>query len=943
MRGAAALAPVLALAAAFAAPPLVPGAVPPLHERPSQGEAVSGRPLDVSRADTLRVCVIRAQFLEDFTTSTSGDGRFDLGADPHHDRLYFEDLSDGLSSYYSDVSGDRLVIVPAVFPAGLNDAYTLDHQMAYYGADADWVRGSCELLRDAVWAADPDVDFSEYDAVLVFHAGAGQEADIYGNSPDDLGSVFLTLIDMIYYMPGAGFEYQGIPTDDGVTVREGSILPEQESQDGFGLGVLGTVCHEFGHQLGLPDLYDTMTGGVGIGGWGLMGYGQWMMSGFWPTGLSAWSRIYLGWAVTREVSEGDWTSTPGDTILKVPLNGSEYLLIENRMRDPDGDGLCGIHERDFALAGSGVLIWHIDETRLGGWIDQNRVNVDPAHKGVDLEEADGIQDFDYSLPDIYGYEGSEYDPWYRGGYAWLFGPETEPSSDASWGGATFVTVDVLDAPSDAMALTVTRTAGIDGWPVQAGPLRWEPMIWEDPDGQGDLLVAVTTTGFARGWRSDGEGPLPMGNAVTAPPAVGRPGPGAPLLLVCEDDGEVHLRGADWSEPDGWPLRLAQRAAGIHCLVSSRLEAVAVADDQEKVHLFAADGVEISGWPVSAGAPVVALAVFPDEASPGIVAATSDGRIHLWDMSGRPFDGWPVSPGSERTGIPLSADINRDGSAEVVAVNGGSVYAYALDGSMLPGFPADLPGEPLGSPCLSDLDGDGRLETIVPFTGGAAAIGSSGATLEDWPVIVEQDSLTASWRNLARGIGGRGFTLIPFPDGRVCMLGPSGSPLGMFPISAGDYPIGRALLWDPEGDGTFRVTAADSSGSVFCWSGAPTPDGWFTGLDMSGENCWWPDDLPPIGAAGGSLAEGSFYVYPNPVRSGEGAIRFLPGLDCGWEVRVFNMAGELVTFEAGTAPGGAAWEVPWDTSDLAPGVYLVCLRLTDGSGTADALVHAAVVN
>ncbi|MCK5064962.1 MAG: T9SS type A sorting domain-containing protein, partial [Candidatus Fermentibacteraceae bacterium] len=122
-----------------------------------------------------------------------------------------------------------------------------------------------------------------------------------------------------------------------------------------------------------------------------------------------------------------------------------------------------------------------------------------------------------------------------------------------------------------------------------------------------------------------------------------------------------------------------------------------------------------------------------------------------------------------------------------------------------------------------------------------------------------------------------------------------------------------------------------------------PDGWFTGMQMSGENCWWDNDLPPVSISGNVLESGSFYVYPNPVRTGNGIIRFHPGKDSSWEIRIFNMGGDLVFYETGSAPGGASWEVNWDTSDLAPGVYFVNLYISNEEGFTDALFHAAVVH
>ena len=936
---------LILILAVDAAPPIIHGAMEPMHEGPSEGIAIWSPGSDEGvDADSMRICVLRVQFLEDFTSETTGNGKFDLEADPPHDRVYAQGLMDDLASYYEDVSVGELILFPEVFPAGLNQAYTLDHQMSWYGSSEAGMQGVCELLRDAVEAADQDVDFSSFDAVIVFHAGAGQEADILRNSPDDIGSVFLTLTDLIYYLPGAGFNYQGIPTSDGVFIREGCIVPEQESQDGFGLGVLVTICHEFGHQLGLPDLYDTMTGHVGIGGWGLMGYGQWMMSGFWPSAPCAWSKVYLNWVDVIEVpDEGEFTVTVDEAVLKVPLSSTEYLLIENRQRDPDGNGSFGTHERDWGLAGSGILIWHIDRTRLGDFVALNMVNVDPAHKGVDLEEADGIQDFDYSLPDIYGYEGSQYDPWFSGGYAWQFDPASEPSSDASWGGGTFLTVDVLDGIANSMTVAISRTGVCDGWPITTDPLKWESLIWRSADQDGDLLVTSTQTGYTRGWRADGTGPLPLGIGVTAPPAIGRPGPGKDLLLVCEMDGEVHLRDTDWSEPDGWPVLLPGNAEGVACLVSSRLGVIAVADDMERVNLFDADGSQMSGWPKPVQAPVIGLAVLPDEDEPGIIAATMDGRLYLWRLSGESFAGWPVSPGSELMGQPISADIDRNGSPDVISVNGSSVYAYETNGSLMPGFPADVRMGPLSSPFLADPDRNGRLDIIVSSGVGLSAVGPSGSTLTDWPVLMELDTLSTGFTGSSSGTGGSGFVLAATDDGRICRFDASGSQQGIFPVAIGDNPIGRPLLWDPEDDGTWRLAAADTSGSIYCWSGVPAPEGWFTGLDMSGENCWWSSDLPPLVQAGDALEDGSFFVYPNPVSDGAGIVRFHPGEECTWEIRIFNMAGELVTFENGNAPGGAAWEVPWETSDLAPGIYLVTLRLETASGPMDALFHAAVVN
>ncbi len=56
-----------------------------------------------------------------------------------------------------------------------------------------------------------------------------------------------------------------------------------------------------------------------------------------------------------------------------------------------------------------------------------------------------------------------------------------------------------------------------------------------------------------------------------------------------------------------------------------------------------------------------------------------------------------------------------------------------------------------------------------------------------------------------------------------------------------------------------------------------------------------------------------------------------------------MGGDLVFLQNGTAPGGSPWEVPWNTEELAPGVYFVSLHISSNMGSTDALFDAAVIN
>ncbi|MEU2159451.1 immune inhibitor A domain-containing protein, partial [Streptomyces sp. NPDC019396] len=78
----------------------------------------------------------------------------------------------------------------------------------------------------------------------------------------------------------------------GVWVGDYTMQPEN--------GGLGVFAHEYGHDLGLPDLYDTSGGDNSTGFWSLMSSGSWLGTGKdsigdMPGDMDAWSKLQLGW------------------------------------------------------------------------------------------------------------------------------------------------------------------------------------------------------------------------------------------------------------------------------------------------------------------------------------------------------------------------------------------------------------------------------------------------------------------------------------------------------------------------------------------------------------------------------------------------------------------------------------------------------------------------
>ncbi|HPJ33827.1 MAG TPA: M6 family metalloprotease domain-containing protein [Spirochaetota bacterium] len=222
---------------------------------------------------------------------------------------FYHDLLNGTTSsdlsvrrYYSDMSDSTLIMEFDIY-----GPYTVSENPAYYGSN---VSGSDahpgQLVNEAVSALIADqgaVDFSIYDndnngtvdAVVVIHYGQGEE--VTGTS-EQIWSHQWDLASANYYSDG-----DGPVITDGVAFNVYTMQPEYMFSAGD--STVGVFCHELGHVLGLPDLYDTSGVTNGVGNWSVMGTGSWggTPTGSMPSPLLAWERYRIGGAGWVSLSE----------------------------------------------------------------------------------------------------------------------------------------------------------------------------------------------------------------------------------------------------------------------------------------------------------------------------------------------------------------------------------------------------------------------------------------------------------------------------------------------------------------------------------------------------------------------------------------------------------------------------------------------------------------
>ncbi len=336
---------------------------------------------------------------------------------------YFQNLLFGntfgtLRDYYRTVSKGSFV--PEGQVVGLNQDtvfITLPHEKNYYSDNlrgyGNYPKNVQGLVADAVkaliavnfdWSPYRNSD-NEVPYLFVIHAGLGYESS---SNDTDIHSSSWALNE----------QKITIGTTETTVINNFTIEPELiNTQFGTLPSTLGVYVHEFGHSLGLPDLYDTTYISDGIGNWSLMARGSWAgpnWNGEVPVELDAWSKAFLGWVTPEIVPKGTTFLTipqigtsNGKVLLLNTQVTNEHFLVENRQKT----------SYDRYLDGSGLLIWHIDSSIADPnsiyWFN-NTINsavideTSPPHHGIYLIEADGYHDLDYAYSN-YNY-GDDSDP-----------------------------------------------------------------------------------------------------------------------------------------------------------------------------------------------------------------------------------------------------------------------------------------------------------------------------------------------------------------------------------------------------------------------------------------------------------------------------------------------------------------------------------------------------
>jgi len=962
-----------------------------------------------SAIDTMKILAVMVEFQQDADGTTAGNGKFgsiytqNYGnniLDPlPHDKNYFETHLEFVKNYFAKVSKGQLVIQYTVLP----DTFSVPDRMRNYspppGSDnftplADF---SVEAwgIADSIYSG---YNFSDYDVFLIFHAGVGRDVSVPGSigNERDLPSIYLSYpaFKEIY-----GESFQGIPVSNGsFNITNTVIIPETESREVesltgtilFQLTINGLLCASIGSHLGLPDLFDTETGLSAIGRFGLMdGQGIFAYSGTYPPEPCPWEKIKLGWAdaVTLDIQNADVNivtdvvATMSDTvILKVPLNSTEYYLIQNRQRDANKDGsivtyvnngatltkifpkdttgyysfnvdslsgvIINVDEFDWAVPGNGLLIWHIDENVIDQKIADNKVNTNKHQRGVDVEEADGVQDIGEKFYTIFGDEvigeGSQEDFWYVSNpaplFQDLFDKDTRPDTRTNTGANSLITMKNFSEIDNSMSFRVEFGDSVIK-PIFANQLNISGLatsltVSQDLAGglsfntlSNDTLLYSTEENFQKEFLNFSKYKVVATTSNTLEYIFG--GIDSSLNLIVPTGDSVYFESNNFGDIVTAPLVINNNE-------------ILTGTENGKIFIYESSSNPSLIDSLIFGGDEIIKQIAADE-NYIVTISLSDVLTSSKLISYNYFDNQGHSiPFDEEIITQLSLTKDSDGDYLSILLSNSNKFYVIKSGDIISQFTVSA-SQPISKFALTDLLQDGNNYIVINNGINIEVYNLTGVLADNFPFT---DPLGIGFEGTpicADFEGNSNSEIISVTkDGRIFAVdGGTGKVVSGFPISCGSGITATPSLYNA--NGVTNLAVINDQNVLSAWS-ISSVEGKLYWSEEYGN----PQNTSFIDAAENTNRINEFfptsraYNYPNPVYEGTTNIRYYVSENASINIKIFDLAGDYVAELNDEAQGGVDNETVWDVSNIQSGIYLARIEATSSGQTEQAVIKIAVV-
>lgn len=966
----------------------------------------------ISNLDTVKILAIMVEFQYSKDATTTGNGIFDsiytkdygqTILDPlPHNKDYFEAHLQFAKNYYSKVSNGKLTVeyevLPTVIKVSKNmKSYSPPIQSSDFSA-------MTELISEAWTLAGtqfPNFDFNKFNLFTIFHAGVGRDVIMPGSigNERDLPSVYLGLNSLRNYL-GASFDGFNVGN---TKITNSIILPQTQNREletfsGKYLVQLtfnGLLVSSIASFLGLPDLFDTKTGLSAIGKFGLMdGQSIFAYNGLYPPQPSAWEKIALGWETPIIIEKADGVfnlktkeiASPLDTvIIKVPINESEYFLIENRRRDAKSNGseltvwnngsiskkifdrdttgyysflvdsvsgvVIDVDEFDWAIPGNGIVIWHIDEKIISEKWASNEINANKDLRGVDVEEADGIQDIGRQFQTIFGDivvgEGSYEDFWFQKNdaklYKNVFDDKSTPNTSSNSGGKSLVSFSEFSDSANVMSFRISF-----------GDLSVKPLFNYSTNLTGELKELKVFTKAQTDYYAYRENDNVKIVSSKDKSVISLNNFSEKEFSLFNQGNNTFVVGVKGSIVNYFLMNdtIATFTHDYGEVFSSAPSIIKNISEQAKIYLGTESGklLQIDLNTVSASfngllnsqslssQPIKSVSLNGNNF--GVIAQrvlpnSENSSYEYYDNSGNSFTGVGEV-------IQFSSTKNNSGEDVIILLLNKNRFNIYVNGKLETTI--DSKWGSVNSFGIGDLKNDGNNYIVFTANNNLIAMNINGVIADNFPFELNDANKFLNPIRIADFTGDSKAEVIAQVDnGNLYSVdGTSGKITKGFPIAIDVSTFHTGNFFEHENKSAFANFSqsgnlsswiiSDSRGS-FYWNGNSGCNQ-NTNFVASASVASWINSFFPKNKA---------YNYPNPVYESETFIRYFISEDSKINIKIFDISGDLVDELIGNGRGGFDNEIPWNVKNIQSGIYLARIEAQSNSGKKEsAIIKIAVV-
>jgi len=333
--------------------------------------------------------------------------------------------------------------------------------------------------------------------------------------------------------------------------------------------------------------------------------------------------------------------------------------------------------------------------------------------------------------------------------------------------------------------------------------------------------------------------------------------------------------------------------------------------------------------------------------PAINVITTNGNLYGLDTDLTML--WQtVAPFSASRYYIVNADFNGGDDYETIVLSDKGDYAIynssvLIRQKTISGAVIDCP------PAIGDVDGDGLPEIL--FTSGKElhALKYNGLAATNFPVVVSAPGNEQANANSLLSLSDPAFgpvILIPAADGMIRAVNSKARTIPGFPLTAGTGIAATPLLIDLDKNNDLECLTVSSDGFLYAWDVDLRPVGetFWSQYGGNSANTFALDGVHTmVIPVAGLLPEKKSYCYPNPVYNGVCNIRYLLTDNAeSVSVRIYDIAGDLVSEINSPETTVGEHEVQWDVTTIQSGSYIARIEAKRNNDNGIKFIKIAVV-